>query len=100
MMCSMLIGVDLVSVLLGARPANNEAVLIDSVLGTQRRYSGGGFCVAQLLAQKLTGLPFAELMDDLVLQPLGMSHSTFENPLPERLWDRAACGHHSSGAEV
>jgi CubicO group peptidase (beta-lactamase class C family) len=33
-------------VLLGARPANNEPVLIDSVPGTQRRYSGGGFCVA------------------------------------------------------
>jgi CubicO group peptidase (beta-lactamase class C family) len=87
-------------VLLGARPANNVPVVVDLVPGTQRRYSGGGFCVVQTLAEELTGLPFPHLMDDLVLRPLGMSHSTFENPLPERLWDHAAWGHHSSGAEV
>jgi CubicO group peptidase (beta-lactamase class C family) len=75
-------------------------VLIDSVPVTQRRYPLGGFCVAQLLAEEVTSLPFVELMDDLVLRPLAMSHITFENPLPERLWDNAACGHHSSGAEV
>jgi CubicO group peptidase (beta-lactamase class C family) len=29
-----------------------------------------------------------------------MVHSTFENPLPERLWDRAASGHGSEGKVV
>ncbi len=51
------------------------------------RHSGGGFCVVQLLAEELTGAPFARLMQDLVLKPLGMLHSTFSNLLPRRSWD-------------
>jgi CubicO group peptidase (beta-lactamase class C family) len=40
------------------------------------------------------GKPFPELMRELVLEPLGMADSTYEQPLPEALWGRAATGHY------
>jgi CubicO group peptidase (beta-lactamase class C family) len=46
------------------------------------------------------GQPFAGLMHDLVLAPLGMVDSTFAQPLPTDLRDRAAIGHRTDGQPV
>ena len=45
--------------------------------GAGFRYSGGGFTVAQHWAELTSGLPFARLMDELVIDELGMADSTF-----------------------
>jgi CubicO group peptidase (beta-lactamase class C family) len=50
--------------------------------GTQWRYAGGGTTVGQLAVTELVGKPFPEIMRDLVLGPLGMTDSTYEQPLP------------------
>jgi CubicO group peptidase (beta-lactamase class C family) len=47
------------------------------------RYSGGGYSVAQLLVEELTGRPFADYMQTEVLGPLGMTASSFR-------WSRTA----------
>ena len=44
--------------------------------------------------------PFVEAMDDLVLKPAEMSHSTFEQPLPDALRAKAVTGHLGDGTEV
>ena len=41
-------------------------------------YSNIGFAIAGLAAQKVTGEPYADLMQERVLGPLGMEHSTFD----------------------
>jgi CubicO group peptidase (beta-lactamase class C family) len=41
-------------------------------------YSGGGSAVLQLLIEEITQVPFAEYMDKSVLQPLGMTHASFD----------------------
>jgi CubicO group peptidase (beta-lactamase class C family) len=46
--------------------------------GAGFRYSGGGFTVAQHWAELRSGLPFGELMRRTVLEPLGMTSSTFD----------------------
>jgi CubicO group peptidase (beta-lactamase class C family) len=46
-------------------------------------YSGGGYSVAQLLVEELTGRPFADYMQAEVLGPLGMTASSFR-------WSRTA----------
>jgi CubicO group peptidase (beta-lactamase class C family) len=61
----------------------------------QRR--GGGYCVVQQLLVDATGTPFPRLLRELVLAPLGMARSTFENPLPEARWGQAATGHRAGG---
>ncbi|HEX5435701.1 MAG TPA: serine hydrolase domain-containing protein [Gemmatimonadaceae bacterium] len=79
---------------------NTAPVRVNMVPGTRWRYSGGGYIVAQVLMQDVTGEPFATLMKRLVLDPLGMTQSTYVQPLPERLSDSAAVAYRSDGDAV
>jgi CubicO group peptidase (beta-lactamase class C family) len=87
----------LVQVLDGAKPANSDPVRVDVIPGTIMRYSGGGFTVAQQLMIDVSGRAFPDLMAELVLRPVGMDDSTYEQPLPESRRDGAASGHTSDG---
>jgi CubicO group peptidase (beta-lactamase class C family) len=80
-------------VLDGAPPANTAAVRNDDIPGAHWVYSGGGITIAQLMSTDVTGEPFPALMRRLVLEPLGMTRSTYENPLPAARWKEAASGH-------
>jgi CubicO group peptidase (beta-lactamase class C family) len=84
----------------GEKPANTEAVRVDLAPDTQWRYSGGGYTVLQLLVSNVTGVPFAELMQELVLAPLGMSSSTYANPLPTEHHASASTAHWVTGTPV
>lgn len=87
----------LVQVLDGAKPANSAAVRVDATPGAIMRYSGGGFTVAQQLMIDVAGRTFPDLMADLVLRPVGMDDSTYEQPLPGLRQGQAASGHTSDG---
>jgi CubicO group peptidase (beta-lactamase class C family) len=90
----------LVQVLDGVDPANTAPIRVDKLPGEGWRYSGGGYTVVQQLMIDVSGKPFPELMDELVLRPLGMSDSTFSNPLPPELLRRAAAGVLPEGRDV
>ncbi len=90
----------LLQVLMGQSPANSEPIEVDTTPGITQRYSGGGFTVLQLLIEEVTGRRFEPAVDDLVLKPAGMVHSTFEQPLPRSLERRAATGHSESGLPI
>jgi CubicO group peptidase (beta-lactamase class C family) len=53
------------------------AVSIVAPPGSSWSYSGGGYTLTQLLVEEVTGLSFADYMRDAVLQPLGMTDSSF-----------------------
>jgi len=82
----------IVQILDGQSPANTSAVKVDVVPGTIWRYSGGGYTVMQLLLTNVTNDSFPDILDREVLRPLGMSHSTFAQPLPTALRREAATG--------
>jgi CubicO group peptidase (beta-lactamase class C family) len=85
--------------LLEAEPPVDEGspTRVTRVPGTAYQYSNYGYGVVQLLMTDVTGQPFAELMQETVLGPLGMTSSTFEQPLPEVLRDRATSEHDVNG---
>ena len=87
-------------ILSGVVPANTEGVRVDIAPGVQFRYSGGGTTVMQLLLEEVTGTPVADLIRSLVLDPLGMEHSGYEQPLPDQLHDEAAIAHSPDGRPV
>lgn len=89
-----------VQLLGGSKPANSQAVVVDAIPGSQWRYSGGGFTVAQLMMTDVTQQPFAQLMQSSVLEPLGMRHSTYAQPLPPHLQRVAASAHDSAGVAI
>ncbi|MBK8021989.1 MAG: beta-lactamase family protein [Chloroflexi bacterium] len=77
-------------VLSGEAPANSAPVLVDTVPGLQYRYSGGGTTIAQLAVMDVTGQAYAEFVRERVLDPLGMTRSTFAQPLHAHERDDAA----------
>jgi len=82
----------LLQILDGRPPANTPPVRVDQIPGSKWRYSGGGYLVMQQMMIDVTGRSFADYMQDAVLRPLGMSSSTFAQPLPKSLARRAATG--------
>ncbi|HWC20192.1 MAG TPA: serine hydrolase domain-containing protein [Terriglobales bacterium] len=90
----------LVQVLNGEKPANSPPVNIDFVPGTKFRYAGGGYAIIQQILIDVTGEPFPDLMQELILQPLRMTHSTFQQPIPEKLRSLEAMPYDENGNAI
>lgn len=80
-------------ILNGKAPANTAKVEVNILPGTQFRYSGGGITVAQQALVDLLKKPFPQIMRELVLDPLGLTNSTYEQPLPKYWNKRASTAH-------
>lgn len=87
-------------ILEGEKPANSRPIRVDMKPGTRFRYSGGGYVILQQLMMDVTGMSFPALMQKTLLQKLGMTHSTFQQPLSPDLTSRAAAGHLPNGEEM
>jgi CubicO group peptidase (beta-lactamase class C family) len=87
----------LVQILKGEKPSNTGPVIWKRHPFVAAKYSGGGIVLEQLLLQDRTGKAFANLMKDLVLSPLGMAQSTFEQPIPPARDKEAARAHDEDG---
>jgi CubicO group peptidase (beta-lactamase class C family) len=83
----------LLQVLMGEPPANTPAVRRELSPGSRFRYSGAHYAVLQQLLTDVTGTAFEELMATLVLEPLGMADSSYDQRYPDEHRERAARGH-------
>jgi CubicO group peptidase (beta-lactamase class C family) len=90
----------LVQVLNGEKPANTEQIRVETVPGTNWSYSGGGYVIIQQVLEDVTGKPFPKIMQELVLGPIGMTHSTYEQPLPASRLREAAMPYQADGQPV
>jgi CubicO group peptidase (beta-lactamase class C family) len=87
----------LVEILDGKPPSNVGPVLFGRSPYQGYEYSGGGVTIMQLAITELIGKPFAEVMRAMVLNPLGMSDSSYEQPLPAARAAHAARAHNEQG---
>src|SRR6185503_6527992 len=87
-------------VLNGAPPANTAPVRVDIEPGTKHRYSGGGTTIAQLAIMDIEKKPYPQIARETVLGPLGMTSSTYEQPLPDEIRKKAATGYRTNGKPV
>jgi len=90
----------LVQVLNGEKPANTAPVRVDIVPGTKERYSGGGTTIVQLMMVDQLKKPFPQIMMETVVRPLGLQHSTYEQPLPSARAAMTATGTYADGTSV
>ncbi len=90
----------LLQVLEGQPPANTPPVRVALLPGSQFRYSGSHYSVLQQLMVDVTNTPFPELMRRLVLKPLGMHNSSYDQAYPETRPDTTAVGHYLGGKPV
>lgn len=86
-------------ILRGKFPASNSPVTVDMEPGRHFSYSTGGIIISQLVLMELENKLYPQIMEELVLAPLEMTNSTFAQPLPSALTDRAAAGH-SGGRRI
>ncbi|KAF7197351.1 hypothetical protein HII31_01161 [Pseudocercospora fuligena] len=61
----------------GQPPANTPRMRFLSFPGSQVSYSGGGFTLLQVLMEHVMQIPFPQMMQQVVLGPLGMSRSCY-----------------------
>jgi CubicO group peptidase (beta-lactamase class C family) len=87
----------LVQILKGEKPSNVGPVTWKRRPYAAAKYSGGGIVLEQLLLQDRTGKAFVSFMREAVLDPLGMTQSTFEQPLPSHRENQAARAHDKDG---
>ena len=87
----------LLQVLDGTPPANSSTTEVNKVPEESFRYSGGGYNIVQQMMIDVEGKPFPEIMKDLVLQPLGMQNSSFNQPLTKTQLSMAATGYLPDG---
>jgi len=84
----------------GTKPSNLRAVRLERAPYTGFEYSGGGVIVQQLALMDTVKRPFAELARTWVFEPLGMSNSTYEQPLPAARQPEAARAHNNRGERM
>jgi len=87
----------MLEILDGKPPATTPPVRVESEPGKKYAYANGGYLILELLITDLTGKPFAQAMKELVLAPIGMSHSTYDAPLPPAKAETAATAYDESG---
>ncbi|MBR0696381.1 serine hydrolase [Bradyrhizobium lablabi] len=90
----------LAEILDGTPPANSAPVRVEHEPGKQTQSSGGGYAIVQQLLIDVTGRPFPALLDDTVLAPIGMTRSSFAQPLPADRLRMAAMPYQANGVPV
>jgi CubicO group peptidase (beta-lactamase class C family) len=90
----------LVQILNGEKPSNVGPVKFVRPPYSGMKYSGGGVTLAQLAVQDLIKKPFAEFMRETILAPLGMSRSSFEQPMNDAFAAKASKAHNGAGKRM
>jgi CubicO group peptidase (beta-lactamase class C family) len=87
----------IVQMLDGVPPANRGPVRVGRAPMSGYKYSGGAVSIQELALTDVMKKPFSEVMREMVLDPIGMTNSTYEQPLPGDLAGKAAHAHNQDG---
>jgi CubicO group peptidase (beta-lactamase class C family) len=68
--------------------------------GTTPAYSNYGATLAGYIVQRVSGMPFDDYVEKNIFQPLGMSHTTFRQPLPDNLKGMMSNGYQKASGEA
>ena len=90
----------LVQVLNGEKPANTAPIRSEAAPNVRWNYSGGGFTIMQQVVINVSKQPYPKLLQDTVLTPIGMTSSTYEQPLPANLRSKAATPYDGQGKPI
>lgn len=90
----------LVQILDGQPPSNRREVRLERPPATGFKYSGGAVQIQELAVSDAAGRPFVDIAREWVLGPVGMTNSTFEQPLPVAREKQAARAHNRMGARM
>jgi CubicO group peptidase (beta-lactamase class C family) len=87
-------------VLDGVAPANSAPIVVDTTPGAVVRYSGGGFTVAQLLLEDVTGESFDAFAHRRLFAPHGLTRTTYSAVHASTNGGDVASGHDTTGRPI
>jgi len=87
-------------ILRGKEGVNTPAIEVIATPNESLAYSGGGYTLAELALQDIFNDEFANIMQKWILEPAGMKHSEFTQPLPACKSDQVAKGYTQSGEVI
>jgi CubicO group peptidase (beta-lactamase class C family)/thioredoxin-related protein len=86
-----------IEILKGATGVNSQPIEVLSKPNEILAYSGGGYTLAEVALQDIHNDTFSNLMKTWILDPVGMKHSEFTQPLIVKDSSKIAKGHTQSG---
>jgi CubicO group peptidase (beta-lactamase class C family) len=89
-----------VQILDGLPPSNLPRVRLERPPMTGYKYSGGGVMIEELALTDTVRKPFPQIIKEWVFDPIGMTNSTFEQPLPASREKQAARAHDRQGKRM
>jgi len=90
----------LVDVLNGGELPDTEKLDINFEPGSEWRYSGGGYVIAQIAVEDHLKKPLAELAAKFIFRPLELTKTTMLRPDEDGFPDNAAKAHDENGAVI
>ncbi len=91
----------LLQILNGHRNSNSKKSHdIKTIPGKTERYSGAGYLIIQVLIEDISGLSFADYVQQHIFEPLKMLHSTYDFHPDKNLGLPIAAGHRSNGKQL
>ena len=90
----------IVQILDGEQPSNRRKVRLERPPMTGYKYSGGAVMIEELALIDAVGKPFGQIAREWVLNPIGMTNSTYEQPLPTAREKQAARAHDRNGLRM
>ncbi len=89
-----------VQILNGQPPSNVGPVLMECPPLSAMKYSGGGSTILQLALSDSIQQPFAQILREQVIEPIGMTNSAYEQPISSKRDCNAARGHDGNGRSM
>lgn len=89
-----------VQILEGHTHSNVGVLFMERAPMALMEYSGGGVTLMQQALSDARKRPFADILRDDVLRPIGMTRSTYEQPLPQSFDLNAARAHSRDGKSM
>lgn len=86
-----------IDILRGTEGVNSPAINVITLPNETLAYSGGAYTLAELALQDIYNDEFSNIMEKWILEPAGMKHSEFTQPLPASKANQVAKGYVQSG---
>lgn len=93
--------ISLIDILEGRTPYNNRPARAEKPQGTAFEYSDAGYCVLQMMLREVTRMPFEDIAQELVFDPLRLKNTFFASDEKiARYENRMATGYDDNGLPI
>ena len=80
-------------ILSGEKPSIDPATSVIFEPGSRSKYSNPGYSIIQKLLMDTQNESFERIIDQLIIDPVGMKNSSIKQPIPDRLMEKRATGY-------